>query len=148
MPKVLIREYDNSTTGLPASDNFAVLVPGYFGFETPKEMKDSRGNSYDPKRYYNPEDLHIADGVYEIRSQKDFKNYIGIKPSATLIEGVGPILEEIGLGDNFDKYHRNLRSNDFVSAVSTGKTVYRYEEITDSTSEYYGKNGYLLKTVK
>ena len=32
MPKVLIREYDNSTTGLPTSDNFTVVVPCFLGY--------------------------------------------------------------------------------------------------------------------
>ena len=146
MPKVLIREYDNSTTGLPASDNFAVLVPGYFG--TPEEIKDSRGNSYSPARYYDPEELHIADNVYEIKSQKDFKNYIGTIPSTVLVEGQGPTLEEINPnGTDFDKYHRNLRVNDFVNALTTKKNAYSYVEITDVTDVRYGKNGYLLKTI-
>ena len=70
MPKVLIREYDNSTTGIPASDNFAVVVPGYFG--TPAEYEENGvKKSYDPDK-----GLWNASGVYELRSQSDFVNYI------------------------------------------------------------------------
>ena len=31
MPKSIIREYDNSTTGSTLSSNFAVVVPGFCG---------------------------------------------------------------------------------------------------------------------
>jgi hypothetical protein len=75
MPKVLIREYDNSTTGIPASDNFAVVVPGYFGVHTGDATK-----------------VLIDYDVYELKSQKDFEEYIG-KRSFAPTAAKAPTLE-------------------------------------------------------
>lgn len=135
MPKVLIREYDNSTTGLPASDNFAVVVPGFFG---------------SPKDNYNPEDLLIDHDVYELKSQADFNNYIG-KTTAKTTNGTGPILREINPSptNDYDKYYRNLRAADFyLKDESTGAplNVYKIIEL-DSNDPQYGRNGKLIKTI-
>lgn len=134
MPKVLIKEYDNSTTGFPTSDNFAVLVPGYFG--TP--AKDEEGE------YYNPADVLIDYDVYELKSQAEFIKYIGKRGGAEISEGRSPELVEINpTGTNvFDKCHRNLRIADFNEE---NRLVYEFTELAENDADF-GKDGYLLKT--
>lgn len=129
MPKVLIKEYENPIASIPASDNFAVVVPGYLG--TPK-------NGYDKK------DLLIDYDVYELKSQADFTNYIGKVGGIQLEDGKAPEVIEINPnGDNYySRYHRNLAVVDFIREDSS---VYEIKEL-DETHEKYGKNGYLLKT--
>lgn len=135
MPKVLIKEYDNSTTSFPTSDNFAVLVPGYFGTPAKKE---------DGINYYNPADVLIDYGVYELKSQADFIKYIGKKGGAEISEGRSPELLEINpLGANsFEKCHRNLTIANFHEE---GRSVYEFTELTENDADF-GKDGYLLKT--
>lgn len=143
MPKVLIREYDNSTTGIPASDNFAVVVPGYFG--NPKTNPDTN-------KPYNPNDLLIEHEVYELKSQNDFDKYIGKIGGVQLATGKAPVLQEINTGipgvNEYTKYYRYLTVSDFNRE---GYSVY---EITDEiysteglNGGLFGKNGHLLKTI-
>lgn len=134
MPKVLIKEYDNSTTGFPTSDNFAVLVPGYFG--TP--AKDEEGV------YYNPADVLIDYDVYELKSQAEFIKYIGKQGGGVISEGRSPILLEINSAGNnpYEKCHRNLVIGNFNEA---GRSVYQSTELATNDVDY-GKDGYLLKT--
>jgi hypothetical protein len=142
MPKVLIKEYDNSITSIPATDNFAVVVPGYFG--TPRVKDTETGERY------NPDDLLIDYGVYEIKSQSDFKNYIGKVGGLQQADGEGPTLLPINnTGTNeYTKYYRYLRINDFYDE---NRTVYEIEHEIYSTDhphgDLYGKNGHLLKTI-
>lgn len=134
MPKVLIKEYDNSTTGFPTSDNFAVLVPGYFG--TPAKNEEGE--------YYNPADVLIDYDVYELKSQAEFIKYIGKRGGAEISEGRSPELLEINpLGTNpFDKCHRSLNITNFHEE---GRFVYEFTELTENDTDF-GKDGYLLKT--
>lgn len=135
MPKVLIKEYDNSTTGFPTSDNFAVLVPGYFGTPAKKE---------DGINYYNPADVLIDYDVYELKSQADFIKYIGKQGGGVISEGRSPILLEINSAGNnpYEKCHHNLLIGNFNE---TGRSVYQSTELATNDADY-GKDGYLLKT--
>lgn len=143
MPKILIREYDNSTTGISVTNDFTVLVPGFFG---------------NPKPGYNPTDLLIDHDVYEIKSPIEFENYIG-KHSSTEQEGSSPTLETIVNNDTevpvpgyapLKGYVRNLAPADFDSYLNAeGERIYNYQVISVSTNNSdYGKNGHLLLTIK
>ena len=142
MPKVLIRELDNSTTGFPASDNFAVVVPGYFGTPGIKNK--------DTNEYYDPTALLIDHDVYELRSQSDFISYIG-KHTSTKRDPVDPILTVINTAANandYTKYVRKLTTKDFDRYLDpeNREILYRAAEITSSSDPMYNKNGYLVKT--
>lgn len=133
MPKVLIREYDNSTTGLPASDNFAVVVPGFFGIHTGDEKE-----------------VLIDQDVYELKSQADFTKYIG-ESKGEQVQSIGPNLREINPSptNNYDKYYRHLRVADFYrvdEVTNLPLNVYRIDELPEGDPSN-GLNGYLLKTI-
>lgn len=133
MPKVLIREYDNSTTGLPASDNFAVVVPGFFGVHTGDEKE-----------------VLIDQDVYELKSQADFTKYIG-ESKGEQVQSIGPNLREINPSptNNYDKYYRHLRVADFYrvdEVTNLPLNVYRIDELPEGDPSN-GLNGYLLKTI-
>lgn len=148
MPKVLIREYDNSTTGIPASDNFAVVVPGYFGPDAPTITK-SDGTT----EYLADTELWNASGVYELRSQSDFVKYIGRCPRKN-INAKGPTLEllhdiDIGAGyDGYSAYVNTISPVDFEKVLRSNgaKNVYVVEELASNNPDY-GKNRKLIKTI-
>jgi hypothetical protein len=128
MPKVLIREYDNSTAGGAAENSFAVVVPGFFGEHTGDEKE-----------------ILIDQDVYELKSQADFTKYIG-KSRGIQQQGIGPVLEEFAAkaGTNdYEKYYNNLRVSDFYLE---GIKAYEITELDESDSRL-GKNGRLLKTI-
>lgn len=133
MPKVLIREYDKSTTGLLTASNFAVVVPGYFG---------------EPKAGYDPEELLIDQDVYEIKSQAAFNNYIG-KCVGERISGEAPkpeVINSLGTTD-YAKEIAEITPDDFDGYYYGNEPVYIYSiEELENTDPYYGKNGKLLKT--
>lgn len=134
MPKVLIREYDNSTTGIPTSNNFAVVVPGYFGYHTGDEKK-----------------ILIDSDVYELKSRSDFELYVGKLPGIK-VEYEPPILEELYTGKDANNYSRyintiSLAEFDRYSDPENKIFVYRAEQITDSSAEGFGKTGNLLSTI-
>ena len=135
MPKVLIREYDKSTTGIPASDNFAVVVPGYFGDHSGDEAE-----------------ILIDYDVYELKSQKDFDTYIGKRPGS--VRGaVPPVLEEVNTTVTANAYTRYLKAitpedlNRYI-AEDNDEYIYRATEITDTTDPLYDKSGYLHTTIE
>jgi hypothetical protein len=131
MPKIVTREYDNSTTGILSSSNFTVVVPGYMGT---------------PASGYDPADLEIGGfGVYKLTSQAEFLNYVG-KHAGKKMDAAAPTLE---IGDesstSITKY---LFTNKITLEQFLGDyadKVYTYETVA-STDPDYGKNGKLLKT--
>lgn len=170
MPKVLIREYDNSTTGIPAADNFAVVVPGYFG--TPDEYEeDGIQKSYDPDK-----GLWNASDVYELKSQSDFIKYIG-KHAGLSIAAAGPILNtpmytftsadlessgavdedgiplKVDLGgnplDEYSTYVNKIKLERFEQALQSNgaENVYKIAEVISSLDPRYNTNSELIKTI-
>ena len=151
MPKVLIKEWDKSTTGISTASNFAVVVPAYFGT---------------PKSGYDLKDILVAQDVYKISSKADFINYIG-KHVSTAVEWVAPVLEQLTAGasvepteglveeeeseieiDDITKYFRAVDASSFDSYYEDKDHpvyIYRATEVAN-TDDRYGKNGYLLKT--
>ena len=145
MPKVLIREYDNSTTGIPASDNFAVVVPGYFG--TPAKITSGPNKGSD----YNPEDLLIDHDVYELKSQSDFLKYIG-KTASTVRVASAPNLQIINKEEDANEYTQYLTAlelSDFDAYFDKDNRDYFYKvQEVSMVSPKYGKNGHLYTTIE
>ena len=140
MPKSIIREFDNSTTGSILSSNFSVLVPGYMNPE--KDTEELKNLAKATGIYY--EDSKI----YVLNSQKVFTDFIGKyggnkEPVAPELEILHPELTGIR------QYQTQLTIEEVRDYFLDEKTVdYKYYvgtsvEITDSD---YNKNGYLLKT--
>lgn len=134
MPKVLIREYDNSTTGIPASDNFAVVVPGYFGNHPGDESE-----------------ILIDHDVYELKSQSDFTNYVGSYAS-TVREALKPSLQIVNKADDANEYTQHLTAlelSDFDVYFDKTNTNHIYKvKAVSSVDPRYGKDGYLYTTIK
>ena len=170
MPKILIREYDNSTTGIPTTDNFAVVVPGYFG-EPGEYEEDGIKKSYDPDT-----GLWNASGVYELKSQSDFIKYIGkhkglsidaapptlATPMYTFIsaelESSGAVDEEerhleVDLDGNplneYSRYVNKIKLERFEQALQSNgaENVYRIAETIPSSDSRYGTDSELIKTI-
>lgn len=131
MPKVLIREYDKSTTGILTENNFAVVVPGYFG--------EHSGNE---------EEVLIDHGVYELNSQADFIKYIGQRESFTQSLTTPELEVRNSTATTWSgKYFATVCPEDF-GTESSGKPVYIYKaEVVESTDKNYLQSGYLLKTI-
>jgi hypothetical protein len=143
MPKVLIREIDGSTTGIPASDNFAVVVPGYFGANAPTVTKPDGTIEYlaDTK-------LWNSDGVYELKSRTDFESYIG-KYVGTERKVIVPVLEVINTAadaNDYTKYVWKITASDFDRYLNPDNAEYIYKAEVTTAADEVGKNGHLLKT--
>ena len=140
MPKSIISEFDNSTTGSILSSNFSVLVPGYINPE--KDTKELKDLAKATGVYY--EDSNI----YVLNSQAAFTKFVGKyggnkNPVAPELEILHPELA------NIQQYQTQLQIDEVRDYYWNEETVdYKYYvgtsvEITDSD---YNKNGYLLKT--
>lgn len=78
MPKIVIKEYDQTKPGFVASNNFSVVVPG---FVADGKGVDEQGNS-----------VFDENGIYVCDSKADFENYIGKVASAgAAIEPIAPV---------------------------------------------------------
>ena len=140
MPKSIIREFDNSTTGSILSSNFSVLVPGYINPE--KDTEKLKNLAKATGIYY--EDSKI----YVLNSQKVFTDFIGkyggnkepVAPEPEILNPGLAGIQKYQTQPNIDAvrdYYWNEETVDYKYYVGTSI------EITDSD---YGKNGYLLKT--
>ena len=131
MPKIIIREYDNTKASSTAYNNFAVLVPGFCG---------PSGN---PSVFKN--------GVYECHSQADFEKNIG-KAAATTIAvswAEGPTASDSPsvTAENFEElrdsgtlyYRVNKEADDTTVGYLKGKR-YKYKQVP------YGQQGDDFKT--
>ena len=141
MPKSIIREFDNSTTGSILSSNFSVLVPGYMNPE--KDTEELKNLAKTTGIYY--EDSKI----YVLNSQKVFIDFIGKyggnkEPVAPELEILHPELTGI------QQYQTQLTIDEVRDYYWYEKTVdYKYYVGTsiETTDSDYGKDGYLLKTL-
>lgn len=76
MPKTIIREFDNSTTGIPLAVNFSVLVPGFCG--RPKAVINGTKTAADVLAEAIKSGIYYNDSkTYVLTSQKQFLEYIG-----------------------------------------------------------------------
>ena len=141
MPKSIIREIDNSTTGSILSSNFSVLVPGYINPE--KDTEELKNLAKATGIYY--EDSKI----YVLNSQKVFTDFIGKyggnkEPVAPELEILHPELTGI------QQYQTQLTIEEVRDYYLNEETVdYKYYVGTsiETTDSDYGKDGYLLKTL-
>ena len=140
MPKSIIREFDNSTTGSILSSNFSVLVPGYINPE--KNTEELKNLAKTTGIYY--EDSNI----YVLNSQAVFTKFVGkyggnknpVAPEPEILNPGLTGIQKYQTQPNTDQvrnYYWNEETVDYK--YYTGTSV----EITDSD---YNKNGYLLKT--
>lgn len=132
MPKILIREFDNSKALVTPSNNFTVVVPGY----------------RDPSK--DPSGVEIGYGVYELKSQKDFEDYIGHYDANYTSNTTIPVRPDLTTlfanRDGMEKYVRQITLDDFRQEnIETYGQVYKYEEVVD-VADGKGTNGYLLYT--
>ena len=140
MPKSIIREIDNSTTGSILSSNFSVLVPGYINPE--KDTEELKNLAKATGIYY--EDSKI----YVLNSQAVFTKFVGKYGGNK--EPVAPepeILHPIATG--IQQYQTQPTINEVRDYYWDEETVdYKYYVGTSvaTTDSDYGKNGYLLKT--
>ena len=140
MPKSIIREFDNSTTGSILSSNFSVLVPGYMNPE--KDTEELKNLAKATGIYY--EDSKI----YVLNSQAVFTKFVGKYGGNK--EPVAPEPEILNPGlTGIQKYQTQLNTDKVRDYYWNEKTVdYKYYVGTsiETTDPDYGKNGYLLKT--
>ena len=140
MPKSIIREFDNSTTGSILSSNFSVLVPGYINPE--KNTEELKNLAKTTGIYY--EDSNI----YVLNSQAAFTKFVGkyggnkepVAPEPEILHPELTGIQKYQTQPNTDQvrdYYWNEETVDYK--YYTGTSV----EITDSD---YNKNGYLFKT--
>ncbi len=147
MPKVITREYDNSSAGIRVTNSFAVVVPGLCGT---------------PKAGYDPAEVFDDNGIYECSSQVDFKNYVGqitgeIAPNsgeyATLYTDAGgqlpgtykftPFKRQLSYNSNLNQVFFTKDNTicgaiyTFAAAVSNTKQKNRAEVLEGSTLAYY-----------
>ena len=140
MPKSIIREFDNSTTGSILSSNFSVLVPGYMNPE--KDTEELKELAKTTGIYY--EDSNI----YVLNSQAAFTKFVGKyggnkEPVAPELEILHPNLTGI------QQYQTQLTIDEVRDYYWNEETVdYKYYVGTsvETTNSDYNKNGYLLKT--
>ena len=140
MPKSIIREFDNSTTGSILSSNFSVLVPGYMNPE--KDTEELKELAKTTGIYY--EDSNI----YVLNSQAAFTKFVGKYGGNK--EPVAPELEILHTGlPGIQQYQTQLTIDEVKDYYWNEETVdYKYYVGTSvaTTDSDYGKNGYLLKT--
>lgn len=138
MPKSIIREFDNSTTGSIVSSNFSVLVPGY--------MNPDR-NTTELKNLAKNTGIYYEDSnTYVLNSQASFTKFIGKyggnkEPIAPKLEILSPDLTGI------QKYQKQLTNGEVRDYYWNENTVdYKYYTGTklESTDPDFNKNGRLL----
>lgn len=140
MPKSIIREIDNSTTGSILSSNFSVLVPGYINPE--KDTEELKNLAKATGIYY--EDSKI----YVLNSQAVFTKFVGkyggnkepVAPEPEILHPIATGIQQYQTQPTIDEvrdYYWNEETVDYKYYVGTSVAT------TDSD---YGKNGYLLKT--
>ena len=140
MPKSIIREIDNSTTGSILSSNFSVLVPGYINPE--KDTEELKNLAKATGIYYEDSKIYVLD------SQAVFTKFVGKYGGNKEPVAPEPEILHTGLSgiqryqtqptiDEVRDYYWNEETVDYKYYVGTSIAI------TDSD---YGKNGYLLKT--
>ena len=140
MPKSIIREFDNSTTGSILSSNFSVLVPGYINPE--KDTEELKNLAKATGIYYEDSKIYVLD------SQAVFTKFVGkyggnkepVAPEPEILHTGLSGIQQYQTQPTIDEvrdYYWNEETVDYKYYVGTSIAI------TDSD---YGKNGYLLKT--
>lgn len=74
MPKVVIKEYDQTEAGLITTNNFTVVIPG---FANPKVWSREGADSGNGNKKEDGTEIFDANNIYECSSQADFVKYVG-----------------------------------------------------------------------
>lgn len=103
MPKIVINEYDNTTTGIREYSNFTVVVPGFIG--TASGIDTSVFNE---------------DGIYECDNQADFVKHVGKAKAQDSQIGNQIAYELLGLGYKviYKKIDLTAAENDGVATAA------------------------------
>lgn len=139
MPKIVIREIDNTTAGGAAYTNFAVVVPGFY---SAADDEDDKTGSF----------AFDENGVYECISKEDFKEKVGLTSSAKH-KVAGP--KAPARSEGWDDC-KALTEEEFTEFAATGKlhtaiknTTGEYGEYMDEEYEYepvtVNENTYVFK---
>ena len=84
MPKILIKEFDNTSAGTPGNyANYAVLIAGYQQISYSEDETKKKLNTIHAE---NRKDLADSNGVYEFTSANDFEKTIGIAELERVVE--------------------------------------------------------------
>ena len=136
MPKIVINEYDNTTTGIREYSNFTVVVPGFIG--TASGIDTSVFNE---------------DGIYECDNQADFIKHVGKAKAQDSQIGNQIAYELLGLGytvlyKKFTKETDDLGDSAFWEPLKDKATYdFRYV-ITGLTKGNAGANNAISKLCK
>lgn len=112
MPKIVIREIDNTNAGGAAYANFSVVVPGFVGATANLDVFDENG-------------------VYECKTQQDFKTNVGLTSS---IKHKVASAEEPVTAEDWDEA-KALTSDEFDTYVAEGKLYLAAPNTTGNIGE-------------
>ena len=134
MPKVVIKEFDETSPGLVTSNNFTVLIPGF--------VDEAVWGATDNKKKDGTE-IFDANNIYECVTQTDFVSYVGkvapVNPATT--KAHGPTITGEGrtvTGVEFTSTYLNKLYTKAVDseAESEGKLVEKEETIDPLDPEH------------
>lgn len=147
MPKVVIKEYDQTEAGLITTNNFTVVIPGFVNPQVWSPEGDDSGNG---NKKEDGTEIFDANRLYECVSQKDFVKYVG-KVNPLEGRGVNRIFAkvttpaEITRSEFFDTYKNKLYTREQLDeepAEDKGRLISK-EIITDpETGEITETNYY------
>jgi len=144
MPKSIIREFDNSTTGSSLSVNFSVFVPGYMADET--EGNDTLVSKAEKEGIYDRNA-----NIYTLNSQAQFDKYIGKYASngnaavAPELKALNPQVEDT----NVEHYRSYLTREQIVDEDMKPLTdrIYCTGTTISSNHAHFGKDGRWYKVI-
>jgi len=140
MPKSIVREFDNSNTGIRLVSDFAVVVPGYMGkTETPESVQAAKEAGV----YIGDYTTDNNRGVYELTSQAQFTKYIGKFPGKEE-PATAPTLEVLAsAATGINKYRKDFTMAEIWELGID--QLYDVQEL-EPGQDHYGENGYLLRS--
>jgi hypothetical protein len=132
MPKITIKEIDNTKAGIGQYANFTVVVPGLVA---EGKWEDDAGNKHNYG--YDENDVSVFDenGIYECSSKTSFKKYIGkvAANSVITVAAKAPIRAPWSIIENQGETveDRTICKNDFiVHQIYKTKTYIRRKRYT------------------
>lgn len=122
MPKIVIREFDETTAGGAPYANFAVVVPGFVAAATA---------SFTPNA-----DVFDDNGVYECTNKEDFKKNVGLTSSVNhkVANAKAPTV-----ADTWED-GKELTADEFDTYAATGKLYYITANTTGNIGECLDTN--------
>lgn len=112
MPKIIVKEYDNTKPGSVEYSNFAVVVPGEVGDKYPANNLDADGNA-----------IFDENGICECNSLSYFEENIG--EADGIVGGeIAPVLLKLGPG--YSVTGADIKTTPYDEYLNNGQ-VYKYE---------------------